>query len=75
MLTAYGRLAIARRARGDRAGARLCAAGALQLVKAILACDEWRCAAAGLGRNHSAVPQLRCAIRQFPHPVEWLSNS
>ena len=46
----YGREALARDRNGERAAARLCAQLALTLGQAILASDDWRCAARGLPR-------------------------
>ena len=51
LLMFYGRLAVERRALGDRAGATHLAQMALELAAAMVATDDWRRAAAGLGRG------------------------
>jgi hypothetical protein len=47
------------RRQNDSAGASYCAAKALELALAIVAADDWRCAAEGRRRSNSRVTALR----------------
>jgi hypothetical protein len=59
LFASYGREALQRDRCGDAAAARLCAALALQLARAIVAADDWRCAASGAPRSQSEHSSLR----------------
>jgi hypothetical protein len=58
------------RRRDDAAGAGYCAATALELAQAIVAADDWRCAAEGQRRSNSRVAALR-AFTQGMKPVGY----
>jgi len=70
LLRFYGRLAIERRRMGDRVGSRYCAQMAADLARAMVAADDWRCAAGAAGRSASQLGAIRCFIRDLRRPSD-----
>ena len=59
----YAREAWERDRNGERPAARLCAEMALALAHAMLAAEDWRCAASGLRRSNTELQSLRQLAR------------